>query len=71
MITRATQITIAACPKGGFTVFTLAEEHQAFVENRRMIPMAAFADLDAALAFIKAEMAPAAGERPMPPSHND
>jgi hypothetical protein len=71
MITRATQMSIAACPKGGFTVFTLAEEHQAFVENRRMIPMAAFSDLDPALAFIKAEMAPAADDRPVPPAHDD
>lgn len=74
MNNRATQMTVAACPKGGFMVYTLAEEHQAFSANRIMVPAAGFDKLDDALAFIKAEMTPPADPvvpRPMPPITHD
>jgi hypothetical protein len=53
---RATSMTIAACPEGGFMVYSLAEEHRGFVENRPMVPIAGFADLQPALDFIETKM---------------
>lgn len=60
---RPLHMTIEACPEGGWMVYTRAQEQDAFVKNTgRLLPLAAFADLDLALTFIREQMAAGPGK---------
>jgi hypothetical protein len=63
MDTTANHMTIAACPEGGFMVYSHHEQERAFVRNSHMIPIAGFSDLKAALAFIEQKMTPPDADR--------
>lgn len=56
MIYTSKRMTVAACPEGGFMVYTAAEENDAFQRNAQLIPIAGFADLKEALDFIERKM---------------
>lgn len=54
----ATEMTIVACPDGGYAVYTPEHEERAFIQGRAMRPVSAFSDLDEALHFVLDSMTP-------------